>query len=438
MIATLGRYRIVSEIGQGAMGTVYKAVDPIIDRTVAIKTINLNLSKQELEEYQARFSQEIKAAGRLNHPNIVTVYDVGKTDQVAYMAMEFLEGAELKDIINSGKLLGVHEVVDIAAQVADGLWFAHQQEIVHRDVKPSNIMVLKGGIAKITDFGIARLPNSAVKTMTGLILGSPRYMSPEQVIGKSLDSRTDIFSLGVVLYEALTGEAPFDGDNVNAIMYATVNSAPPPPSSRNRLVPAMLDLIVAKAMAKVVDDRYQSIKEFGDDLREVRRQLDAARPSVALKATTAPPPPPPGPRDLLASLDSETSPLKADGKLDRAPMSEEENAKALALAKSFDSFDATLRLASMTNQVDEFEEYITATQKMRAYRGRIEPGSPLATLPNPVIETPAKVPASRIESREGADKPIATAGAGSNFIALLAIGVLAVVAIALLAALLAK
>ena len=435
MIGTLGRYKIVGEIGQGAMGTVYKAVDPIIDRTVAIKTINLNLTKQELEEYQARFSQEIKAAGRLNHPNIVTVYDVGKTEQVAYMAMEFLEGAELKDIINSGKLLAVPEVVDIAAQVADGLWFAHQQDIVHRDVKPSNIMVLKGGIAKITDFGIARLPNSAVKTMTGLILGSPRYMSPEQVIGKSLDKRTDIFSLGVVLYEALTGEAPFDGDNVNAIMYATVNSSPPPPSSRNRLVPAMLDLIVAKAMAKVVDDRYQSIKEFADDLREVRRQLDAARPSIALKATTAPPPPPPGPRDLLASLDSETTPLKTDGKLDRAPMSEEESARALALAKSFDSFDATLRLASMTNQVDEFEEYITATQKMRAYRGRIEPGSPLAALGNPVLEAPAKEPARKAEPRLPADEP---SGSGSNVLALLAIGVLAVVAIALLIALLAK
>lgn len=312
------------------------------------------------------------------------MYDVGKTDQVAYMAMEFLEGAELKDIINSGKLLGVHEVVDIAAQVADGLWFAHQQEIVHRDAKPSNIMVLKGGIAKITDFGIARLPNSAVKTMTGLILGSPRYMSPEQAIGKSLERPTDIFSLGVVLYEALTGEAPFDGDNVNAIMYATVNSAPPPPpSSRNRLVPAMLDLIVAKAMAKVVDDRYQSIKEFGDDLREVRRQLDAV---ILLRwrsrPTTAPPPPPPGSR-----------PAREPGLRDVAsqggrqarprPTSEEENAKALALAKSFDSFDATLRLASMTNQVDEFEEYITATQKMRAYRGRDRAGQPAGDAPEP-------------------------------------------------------
>jgi serine/threonine-protein kinase len=233
MLTSLGRYKIISEIGQGAMGVVYKAVDPIIDRTVAIKTINLNLSRQELEEYEARFQQEIKAAARLNHPNIVTIYDVGKTESVAYMAMEFLEGKELKDMIAEGTLPSADQVVDIISQVADGLSFAHGQDIVHRDVKPSNIMVMRGGIAKITDFGIARLPNSAVKTMTGLILGSPRYMSPEQVIGKTIDARSDIFSLGVVLYEALTGMAPFDGDNVNAIMYATVNTSCPVISCRS-------------------------------------------------------------------------------------------------------------------------------------------------------------------------------------------------------------
>jgi serine/threonine-protein kinase len=220
-------------------------------------------------------------------------------------------------------------------------------------------------------------------------------------------------------------------------MYATVNSAPPPPSSRNRLVPAMLDLIVAKAMAKVVDDRYQTIKEFGDDLREVRRQLDASRPSIALKATTAPPPAPPGARDLLASLDAQTTPLKADGRLARGPMSEEESAKALALAKTFDSFDATLRLASMTNQTDEFEEYITATQKMRAYRGKIEAHSPLAALGNPTFDEPTnEEPPRKSASREKASGEIASSV--SNLPALVVIAVLAVVAIALLVALVAK
>src|SRR5688500_4770601 len=335
MISTLGRYKIVAEIGQGAMGTVYKAVDPIIDRTVAIKTINLNLSRQELEEYEQRFQQEIKAAGRLNHPNIVTIYDVGKTDAVAYMAMEFLEGLELKDIIASGTVMPADQVVDIISQVADGLWFAHQQDIVHRDVKPSNIMVMKGGIAKITDFGIARLPNSAVKTMTGLILGSPRYMSPEQVIGKTIDARSDIFSLGVVLYEALTGVAPFDGDNVNAIMYATVNTSPPPPSQHNRQVPAMLDLIVAKAMAKLIEDRYQTVKELADDLREVRRQLDSGRPAAALKASTAPPTPAPrapAPEKLVDTATYPINPQEAKG----AGAKEDEPGRPLSLAKTFD------------------------------------------------------------------------------------------------------
>jgi serine/threonine-protein kinase len=445
MISTLGRYKIISEIGQGAMGVVYKAVDPIIDRTVAIKTINLNLSRQELEEYEMRFQQEIKAAGRLNHPNIVTIYDVGKTDQVAYMAMEFLEGKELKDMIASGQIPPADQVVDIIAQVADGLHFAHQQDIVHRDVKPSNIMVMKNMLAKITDFGIARLPNSAVKTMTGLILGSPRYMSPEQVIGKAIDARSDIFSLGVVLYEALTGVAPFDGDNVNAIMYATVNTTPPPPSQHNRAVPPMLDLIVAKAMAKLLEDRYQSIKEFGDDLREVRRQMDSSRPAAALKAMTAPPS---RPREAAKLVESDTIPI-VDAKAD-------EDAKPLALAKTFDSFDATMRLMAQTGEIDEFKDYITQTQKMRAYRGKIEATSPLASMatPEPAPEkkpAPAPAPAPPAEKKaapppekKAAPRPVAVAqpAAGpamssntSNLIMISAIVVLVLAAIGLLVAL---
>jgi eukaryotic-like serine/threonine-protein kinase len=441
MIPTLGRYKIISEIGQGAMGVVYKAVDPIIDRTVAIKTINLNLSKTELEEYEARFQQEIKAAGRLNHPNIVTIYDVGKTDQVAYMAMEFLEGQELKDMIASGALPPADVVVDIIAQVADGLSFAHQQDIVHRDVKPSNIMVLKNNLAKITDFGIARLPNSAVKTMTGLILGSPRYMSPEQVIGKAIDARSDIFSLGVVLYESLTGVAPFDGDNVNAIMYATVNTTPPPPSAHTRNVPPMLDLIVAKAMAKLLEDRYQSVKELGDDLREVRRQMDSSKPAAALKAMTAPP--------------SNRAIAKEAVETDTIPMKRDDDGNPLALAKTFDSFDATLRLAAMTDQTEHFKEYISQTQKMRAYRGRIEANSPLAAqaaaAPAPVApppkpapeKKPAPPPAPRVQIANPALESAGTAprtpsSRSSNVLVVVAIVVLALAALGLIIALVIK
>ena len=445
MLSTLGRYKIISEIGQGAMGVVYKAVDPIIDRTVAIKTINLNLSRQELEEYEARFQQEIKAAGRLNHPNIVTIYDVGKTDQVAYMAMEFLEGNELKDIIASGNLMPADQVVDIIAQVADGLWFAHQQDIVHRDVKPSNIMVMKGGIAKITDFGIARLPNSAVKTMTGLILGSPRYMSPEQVIGKTIDARSDIFSLGVVLYESLTGAAPFDGDNVNAIMYSTVNTTPPPPSQHNRGIPAMLDLIAAKAMAKLLEDRYQTIKELADDLREVRRQIDSTRPAAALRAASAPATPRPAVSTApLLQHEVDTATIPIPGGMTK----KEDEVKAVPLAKTFDSFDATLRLAAMTDQTEDFRDYITQTQKMRAYKGKIEATSPLAAqaaqapAPAPAEKKPAPPPP---EPKKKAPAPAAASpmpppmdGGNTNLIAVAAIVVLAVAAVALMIALVMK
>ena len=358
MIETLGRYKILSTIGQGAMGVVYKAVDPMIDRIVAIKTVNLNLSRDEIEEFEARFRQEIKAAGRLNHPNIVTIYDVGRNENMAYMAMEYLEGKELKDILADGQSVpAVGLTVDWIEQIARGLGFAHENDIVHRDVKPSNIMVVRDGLAKITDFGIARMPTSAVKTMTGLILGSPRYMSPEQVIGKTLDHRTDIFSLGVVLHETLTGMPPFDGDNVNAIMYATVNTQSPPPSVANPQVPAMLDLVIAKALTKSVDDRYQTMREFANDLNEVKRLLQTQQPDGKLTATQT------TRTGTATKLDS-----LGVGRYQKNTESADE-ARPLKIAKAFDSFDATLKLAAMTNQTAEFSKYISDTQQMRAYDG---------------------------------------------------------------------
>lgn len=353
MIETLGRYKILGTIGQGAMGTVYKAVDPMIDRVVAIKTVNLSFNKEELEEYELRFQQEIKAAGRLNHPNIVTIYDVGRTDEMAYMAMEFLEGQELKDVLAEGSRPPVASTVDWISQIARGLGFAHEHEVVHRDVKPSNIMLVRGGLAKITDFGIARIPSSAVKTMTGLILGSPRYMSPEQVIGRELDTRTDIFSLGVVLYETLTSLPPFDGDNVNAIMYATVNTTPVAPSHENADVPQMLDLIVAKALAKLPEERYQTMAEFASDLDHVKVKLLAKQGGNVI-AKQSPPVAKQMPMDM-ARYQKESDAT--------------EEAKPLKLAKGFDSFDATLKLAALTNQTAEFEKFISDTKKMRAYKG---------------------------------------------------------------------
>jgi len=201
----LGRYEIVGELGKGAMGVVYCARDPMLDRTVAIKTINMELAQDEMKEYEARFYQEAKAAGGLNHPNIVIIYDIGKAGNIAYMAMELLEGKELKNLMTAGTPLPMPYALEIAAQMAEGLGYAHEHGIVHRDIKPANIMIVRGGQVKITDFGIARMRSTNVQTQVGIVLGSPKYMSPEQVAGKRAEPRSDTFALGVVLYEMVTG-----------------------------------------------------------------------------------------------------------------------------------------------------------------------------------------------------------------------------------------
>lgn len=265
-IQKLGRYQIVSEVGKGAMGTVYKAIDPLIERTVAIKAINLDLSKDELASFEERFYREAKSAGQLSHPNIVTIYDIGETDNVAYIAMEFLEGQSLRELLDSGAVLAIDRISRIAAQVAEGLAYAQKHGIVHRDIKPANIVITRSGVVKITDFGIAHMP-SASRTQAGMVLGSPKYMSPEQVVGKTVDGRSDIFSLGVMLYEMLTGQSPFAGDNISTIMYRILNETPLNPSIVNARIPLAFDTIITKALAKRPEDRYQTAKEMARDLK---------------------------------------------------------------------------------------------------------------------------------------------------------------------------
>lgn len=192
----LGRYEILSELGQGAMGVVYKAIDPLIGRTVAIKTINLDLSKSDEVNFEERFYREAKSAGSLNHPNIVTIHDIGKTDNIVYMAMEFLEGPSLKEVLDAHTAMPVQKIANIAAQIAHGLAYAHKNGVVHRDIKPANIVLVRGGVAKITDFGIAQM-SSGSRTLAGTVLGSPKYMAPEQVKGQVVDGRSDLFSLAI-------------------------------------------------------------------------------------------------------------------------------------------------------------------------------------------------------------------------------------------------
>ena len=287
----LNRYEVVSELGRGSMGVVYKAQDPVIDRTVAIKTILLDEPGSETDAWRERFYREAKSAGRLNHPNIVTIYDVGESGDVAYIAMEFLGGQSLREILDSGTVLPLEKIADIAAQVADGLAFAHQHGIVHRDIKPANIMVLDTGVVKITDFGIARLP-TGTRTVAGTIFGSPKYISPERIKGLEVDGRSDVFSLGAVLYEMLTGFPPFFGGDLGAILHQVLEVMPAPPSSRNRNVPPGFDYIVAKALAKRPEDRYEDARDMAADLRnfmDLKVPVEAVHAAVPDPADTASP-----------------------------------------------------------------------------------------------------------------------------------------------------
>jgi serine/threonine protein kinase len=367
----LGRYVILSELGRGAMGIVYKATDTVLERTVAVKTINMALERDGAERYEERFYQEARAAAGLNHTNIVTVHDVGKSGEVVFMAMEYIEGVELRTLIGEGRALRLPQALSIAAQVAEGLAYAHSRGVVHRDIKPANIMVVANGPVKITDFGIARRRLSSELTQTGMLLGSPKYMSPEQVIGKRADHRSDIFSLGVILYEMLTGVAPFNGENVTALMYQTVNFIPPAPSQLNAEVPQLLDHIAAKFLAKLMEERYQDAVEAARDLRDCERQFAApgnAPPRApAVQAGGAHP--------HLVDADAKTIVLaqtvSRTRMVDRQPELPPAPAPtpAKGLAQSFDSAQATQRLAALTGtptQPSGVEARQTATQAVKS------------------------------------------------------------------------
>ena len=267
-----GRYVIVSELGRGAMGAVHRASDPLIERDVAIKTLLPNLPPEIMDEVRERFLREARSAGRLNHPNIVTIYDVGEQDGVAYIAMELLEGKSLQQILRETPRLPIATIADLVAQVADGLDLAQRFKITHRDVKPANIMVSADWRAKLTDFGVAHVASSSM-TQTGSALGSPKYMSPEAVTGQPVDPRSDIFSLGVVLYEMLVRRTPFErpGDNtVFAVMHRIAGEAHPAVTQIDAQIPAAFNTILDKALAKSQDKRYQRAGEMANDLRNYK------------------------------------------------------------------------------------------------------------------------------------------------------------------------
>jgi hypothetical protein len=283
-----GRYVIVAELGRGAMGAVHRAVDPLIERDVAIKTLLPNLPPEIMGEVRERFLREARSAGRLNHPSIVTIYDVGEQDGVAYIAMELLEGKSLQQIMRETPRLPVATIADLVAQVADGLDLAQRFKITHRDIKPANIMVSADWRAKVTDFGVAHVASSSM-TQTGSALGSPKYMSPEAVTGQPVDPRSDIFSLGVVLYEMLVRRTPFEraGDNtVFAVMHRIAAEQHAAVTQIDTQIPAAFNAILDRALAKTPDKRYQRAADMATDLRNYKGLQGSAAAAGADHAKT--------------------------------------------------------------------------------------------------------------------------------------------------------
>jgi serine/threonine-protein kinase len=271
----LGRYQVEKELGKGAMGVVYLGKDPKIGRVVAIKTMALSqeFEGEELDDARERFFREAETAGRLQHQNIVTIFDAGEEHDLAYIAMEFLKGKDLVDFCKDGHLLPVPKVLSIIARVAEALAYAHRQNVVHRDIKPANIMYELGSdTVKVTDFGIARITDSS-KTKTGLVLGTPSFMSPEQIAGKKVDGRSDLYSLGVMLFQMLSGVLPFRGDSMAELMYKIANEEAPDIRIIRSELPQRLAEIVALSMSKRSETRYQDGDQFAADLRSVAEHL---------------------------------------------------------------------------------------------------------------------------------------------------------------------
>jgi serine/threonine-protein kinase len=264
----------VKEVGRGAMAVVYLGKDPTIQRFVAIKTMRLDEldNMEEVKQFRERFFREAESTGRLSHPNIVTVYDAGEQEGLAFIAMEYLEGMTLNSYCQKTALLPPKQALQIIGTVADALDYAHSQGVVHRDIKPANIMIMKNRIVKVMDFGIAKLASSS-KTQASMILGTPRYMSPEQAIGKSVDGRSDVFSLGIVLFELLTGEKPFDAENMPALVMRIMKAPHPPLNKYRRDLPTRVQAILDRALQKEIVNRYRHAADMAHDLRELAQVM---------------------------------------------------------------------------------------------------------------------------------------------------------------------
>jgi eukaryotic-like serine/threonine-protein kinase len=283
-----GRYEISGELGRGAMGVVYHATDPVIGRAVAVKTLLLSEEGTGLTraELLTKFQTEARAAGLLTHPNIVVVFDAGEEDGLFFITMELVEGKSLQNLLDAGQMFPLPRVLRIMEQTCSALQFAHDRNIVHRDIKPANLMLTPDDTVKVTDFGTAKILQFGTVQQTAHVVGTPSYMSPEQIKGKVVDGRSDIFSLGVVLYEMVTGEKPFPGQNITTVIYKIVNEEPTAPRDIDSSIHPGLNDVIMKALAKEPAARYQSCRELFEDLRNYRSLPSASNPNATLPAVS--------------------------------------------------------------------------------------------------------------------------------------------------------
>lgn len=289
-IKHFGRYEVVSELGRGAMGVVYQARDPQIDRLVALKTIHMSgQAPEEEQEFRLRFVNEAQAAGRLHHQGIVAIFDVGENPENCdpYIVLEYVAGESLSRILAREKKIPVARALKLAEEIADALDYAHAQGVTHRDIKPANIIVTQEGRAKIADFGIAKL-NLAHFTLPGRVLGTPAYMSPEQLSGQACDGRSDVFSLGVILYTMLVGHSPFQGDSATTVCFKVANRDPIAATALDMSLPPQIDAVISRAMAKDPNERYQRASDLADDLRILQQSYKPSTTTSSFHASTAP------------------------------------------------------------------------------------------------------------------------------------------------------
>ncbi|HSB60608.1 MAG TPA: serine/threonine-protein kinase [Vicinamibacteria bacterium] len=356
-MARFDRYEIKSKLGEGAMGVVYRALDHGLGRIVALKMLSADLGSDD--ELTQRFAREAEAIGRLSHPNIVTVYDVGEDEGHLYMAMELLEGDDLRALLERQVEVPLADRVRILAQICDGLGYAHSRGVVHRDVKPANIMVTVAGRVKVLDFGLARMATRETITRAGIILGTPDYMSPEQATGQTLDHRTDIFSAGAVFYEFLCREKPFRGRTLHSVLYQIITDEPDPLLTLNPELPARLAEVVHRMLRKDPDRRYPSLEDVGRDLRQIHDALRRSRSRSAL-------PPPRGGPLLTEEGRARVSEHVARG---RGCL------QAGLWAKAVDAFGDALALDP---ECDEAAELLWSASRQRTDGGPAEPPSPNA------------------------------------------------------------